>query len=825
MPFIIQHLSGQQSRIHFVPGAMLRIGRGTAAELRLDDPTVALEHAVIEPVAGGYRLSERGGVTGIYVNGRRVQEALLAANDLINIGGFQIRVQVTDPEDPLFLAVRARPEEDAPAVVAADARTVALTPERMAAAVAAAALLAGEDLRPRAPAPRPPAVPTGTAPRSDAPPPAPRLSAAPLPGAARQEAPPPAPEADRPAPAAPPPTPAPAVPPSAPAPAPPGPARRALPADVQAAVDALLGIDSATRDRPLPQEEAPERAPAPSSSREAAPVPDILVPAAGAPALPPPRSAASASEGGAVAAASAAGRPTPLPSTVPPGTAAPAGSAPSAPPSGQIAPPAAPRAPAASPGEPPAPPLFPGTPAAPPRPPAPPRAPVVDYLGALSLRGRFFNKTLLSAVLVLAAAAVLASLATSGRATAFEPGPVHRWHTEVNSCTSCHAPWRGAVANLCADCHATQRLKGEVHQARQVGAPPCTSCHPEHRGGERLAFVDDRTCGGCHADLQVTSGTPRFARSVHTFRDDHPDFSVTLPDGTRLPLAAAVERRADPTPLRFNHQRHLRAGLPAPGGPRVQLACDSCHRVAAGAGQTGMVPVRYRESCTTSGCHPLTFDEARPSQVAPHDVPERVREFLVSVYSDQRARSVSVGQQFRLLMRGQGAAPRGLDFGSQAQRGVVLAERYLYGTACKECHVVDANATPVPVVTWTPIPERWLPNARFSHLDHRTSPCLDCHAAAPASTAAADVLLPGVAVCRRCHGGGGGAAGGGGGATAGGGGGAAGSGGSPAGEAAGGAAARPASTECISCHGYHPGGRAATRTAGLSFSGHARQPA
>jgi len=137
VPYIVQQLSGQQSRMIFVQGAILHIGRGAAADLRLDDPTVALEHAVIEPVPGGYRLSDRGGVTGTYLNGRRIQEANLAPNDLINIGGCQIRIQVTDPEDPLFLAVRPRPESDEPAVVTADARTVRLTPERMAAAVAA----------------------------------------------------------------------------------------------------------------------------------------------------------------------------------------------------------------------------------------------------------------------------------------------------------------------------------------------------------------------------------------------------------------------------------------------------------------------------------------------------------------------------------------------------------------------------------------------------------------------------------------------------------------------------------------------------------------
>ena len=47
MPFIVQKIAGQQSMIAYVPSAALRIGRGTNAELRLDDIAVALEHAVI----------------------------------------------------------------------------------------------------------------------------------------------------------------------------------------------------------------------------------------------------------------------------------------------------------------------------------------------------------------------------------------------------------------------------------------------------------------------------------------------------------------------------------------------------------------------------------------------------------------------------------------------------------------------------------------------------------------------------------------------------------------------------------------------------------
>jgi Class III cytochrome C family len=454
---------------------------------------------------------------------------------------------------------------------------------------------------------------------------------------------------------------------------------------------------------------------------------------------------------------------------------------------------------------------------------------VVDYLGAYSLRRPLFNKALLALVLTAGAAAALVFLARSGRATAFEPGRVHAWHAET-ACASCHSPWRGPDPALCSDCHARQREKGEIHQARQTLPPPCTDCHPEHRGGDRVTAADDTQCASCHRDLRVSppGAEPRFARRVSAFFDDHPDFSVTLPSGERLPLAEAVARRADPTPLRFNHQRHLRAGLPTPSGQRVQLQCQSCHHLSAGAegavgaagaageagaaggtstsggvgtaarssppprdgqlarpggqpamaGSSGIVPIAYETSCATSGCHRLTFDSRRPGQVAPHASTQRVRDFLISVYSDRRGVNESIDDQYRRLIRGAGAQPRGIDYSGQAQGAVVLAERYLYRTACKECHVVDTTKSP-PTVTWTPIPARWLPYGRFQHLDH-PGDCRQCHGAAAASTVAADVLLPSIAICRTCHGGGSGAAQ----------------------VKAGIAPAAP--TDCLSCHRYHP---------------------
>jgi predicted CXXCH cytochrome family protein len=48
--------------------------------------------------------------------------------------------------------------------------------------------------------------------------------------------------------------------------------------------------------------------------------------------------------------------------------------------------------------------------------------------------------------------------------------------------------------------------------------------------------------------------------------------------------------------------------------------------------------------------------------------------------------------------------------------------------------------------------ERWLQLSVFSHAAHLTEDCQTCHAAEQAGSAQA-VLVPGIEVCRDCHGG------------------------------------------------------------------------
>lgn len=113
MPYFVDVLKGHQASVASYDGRTLRIGRGTNADLRFDDAGVALEHAVVEQDEGGWTLTDRGSVTGTFVNGERVASARLADGDRIEIGGYRIDVEIQSPGDPLFLHVARIGEEPA----------------------------------------------------------------------------------------------------------------------------------------------------------------------------------------------------------------------------------------------------------------------------------------------------------------------------------------------------------------------------------------------------------------------------------------------------------------------------------------------------------------------------------------------------------------------------------------------------------------------------------------------------------------------------------------------------------------------------------------
>jgi pSer/pThr/pTyr-binding forkhead associated (FHA) protein len=107
---IIQRVVGRALSLSQVSSDVLRIGRGTNAELRSENPAVALEHAVIERDQDGYfTIADRGSITGTYVNARPVETARLNKGDLIEVGDLRVEVQNAEAGKPLFLRVVTKP--------------------------------------------------------------------------------------------------------------------------------------------------------------------------------------------------------------------------------------------------------------------------------------------------------------------------------------------------------------------------------------------------------------------------------------------------------------------------------------------------------------------------------------------------------------------------------------------------------------------------------------------------------------------------------------------------------------------------------------------
>jgi pSer/pThr/pTyr-binding forkhead associated (FHA) protein len=68
-----------------------RIGRGLAADVRLDENSVSRRHALLVHDAAGARVLDDRSSNGTFVNGRRVEQAALAHGDVLMLGRVALR--------------------------------------------------------------------------------------------------------------------------------------------------------------------------------------------------------------------------------------------------------------------------------------------------------------------------------------------------------------------------------------------------------------------------------------------------------------------------------------------------------------------------------------------------------------------------------------------------------------------------------------------------------------------------------------------------------------------------------------------------------------
>ncbi len=93
--------------------ASIVIGRGREAALKLQDPQVAEQHAILRLEGEDLILADRGG-HGVFLNGNRVSVSRISANDEVSIGPFRLKIAMLGQEDQGFGAESApEPQEDA----------------------------------------------------------------------------------------------------------------------------------------------------------------------------------------------------------------------------------------------------------------------------------------------------------------------------------------------------------------------------------------------------------------------------------------------------------------------------------------------------------------------------------------------------------------------------------------------------------------------------------------------------------------------------------------------------------------------------------------
>jgi pSer/pThr/pTyr-binding forkhead associated (FHA) protein len=68
-----------------------RIGRGLAADLRLDENSVSRRHAMLVHDTDGARILDDRSSNGTFVNGERVKQAALANGDVVMLGRVVLR--------------------------------------------------------------------------------------------------------------------------------------------------------------------------------------------------------------------------------------------------------------------------------------------------------------------------------------------------------------------------------------------------------------------------------------------------------------------------------------------------------------------------------------------------------------------------------------------------------------------------------------------------------------------------------------------------------------------------------------------------------------
>ena len=187
----------------------------------------------------------------------------------------------------------------------------------------------------------------------------------------------------------------------------------------------------------------------------------------------------------------------------------------------------------------------------------------------------------------------------------------------------------------------------------------------------------------------------------------------------------------------------------------LALSAGSLRRPKPITARELMAPVKFANAC--AACHLLTFDK-RFDEGVPHDKPDLVHAFLLKKFEQYIAAHPNELRATPEPAQELGGKPiptrfRALTVSQWVTERTAEAEELLWRKTCRQCHALTiSRGSALPQVAAANVKTQWMPHARFDHDAHRGFSCVSCHAKALTSTEASDILLPGIAVCKTCHG-------------------------------------------------------------------------
>jgi len=352
---------------------------------------------------------------------------------------------------------------------------------------------------------------------------------------------------------------------------------------------------------------------------------------------------------------------------------------------------------------------------------------------------------------------------------AWSSGAVSQAHAHIaQRCELCHTtPFMPTQNEACLSCHrdTPHHVEQPLLDAGLFDDFRCGSCHHEHTGKASIIRHDETLCVRCHENLKEIVAATKLDNAEH-FGDSHPQFRPTIIRQVadkqlelRLSLDKREELKEEPN-LEFPHATHLKAeGIRSPTRGSVKLACGDCHQQEPGGGL--MTPIAFEAHCHE--CHQLNI----PGDIereAPHGDLKAALHAIDDYFAGWALRG-GYPNEFApkvVQLRRRPGEPLTEEARRDAQAWATdmakMATSEMLGyTTCGVCHKAEPTGQGEGADAWklapVNIPHAWFPKSRFSHQQHATQPCKDCHEKVDASETSADINLPGIETCRQCHGG------------------------------------------------------------------------